>query len=65
MLPMLIKISKYLFPDEDGPKYILGFAVISAMLALGVAVFLFLHIWLRRQARSPATEATEMRDQYD
>ncbi|KAJ5749374.1 vitamin H transporter [Penicillium nucicola] len=42
----------YLFPDSDGPKYLMGFAVISAMLALGVAVFILLHIWFRRQACS-------------
>ncbi|KAJ6034069.1 hypothetical protein N7460_000017 [Penicillium canescens] len=41
----------YLFPDSDGPKYLMGFAVISAMLALGVVVFSSLHIWFRRQTR--------------
>ncbi|KAJ5297249.1 Cysteine desulfurase [Penicillium atrosanguineum] len=41
----------YLFPDSDTPKYIMGFSVISAMLALGVIVFLLLHIWFRRRAR--------------
>ncbi|OGM46829.1 vitamin H transporter [Aspergillus bombycis] len=39
----------YLFPEDDSPKYIMGFAVISAMLAVGVVVFLFLHIWFRRR----------------
>ncbi|KAJ5818078.1 vitamin H transporter [Penicillium riverlandense] len=39
----------YLFPDVDSPKYIMGFSVISAMLALGVAVFVALHIWYHRE----------------
>ncbi|KAJ6051394.1 vitamin H transporter [Penicillium canescens] len=42
----------YLFPEDDSPKYIMGFSVISAMLAVGVVVFLFLHIWFRRRQRS-------------
>ncbi|OJZ81105.1 hypothetical protein ASPFODRAFT_223305 [Aspergillus luchuensis CBS 106.47] len=42
----------YLFPDKDSPKYIMGFSVISAMLAVGVVVFLVLHIWFRRRLRS-------------
>ncbi|KJK66808.1 Major Facilitator Superfamily protein [Aspergillus parasiticus SU-1] len=41
----------YLFPKDDSPKYIMGFSVISAMLAVGVVVFLFLHIWFRRHLR--------------
>ncbi|RAQ53615.1 vitamin H transporter [Aspergillus flavus] len=41
----------YLFPKDDSPKYIMGFSVISAMLAVGVVVFLFLHIWFRRRLR--------------
>ncbi|KAE8411019.1 major facilitator superfamily domain-containing protein [Aspergillus pseudocaelatus] len=41
----------YLFPEDDSPKYIMGFSVISAMLAVGVIVFLFLHIWFRRRLR--------------
>ncbi|GKZ55225.1 hypothetical protein AnigIFM49718_011587 [Aspergillus niger] len=40
----------YLFPSSDGPKYIMGFSVISAMLALGVIVFLVRHVWFRRRA---------------
>ncbi|EHA26635.1 hypothetical protein ASPNIDRAFT_134002 [Aspergillus niger ATCC 1015] len=40
----------YLFPSSDGPKYIMGFSVISAMLALGVIVFLVIHVWFRRRA---------------
>ncbi|KAL5356407.1 major facilitator superfamily domain-containing protein [Aspergillus floccosus] len=42
----------YLFPEDDSPKYIMGFSVISAMLAVGVVVFLFLHVWYRRRLRS-------------
>ncbi|KAI9926022.1 hypothetical protein ASPWEDRAFT_151707 [Aspergillus wentii DTO 134E9] len=42
----------YLFPKSDSPKYIMGFAVISAMLALGVILFIVLHIWMRRHAKS-------------
>ncbi|KAJ5082307.1 major facilitator superfamily domain-containing protein [Penicillium argentinense] len=42
----------YLFPKDDRPEYIMGFSVISAMLAVGVIVFLFLHIWFRRRVRS-------------
>ncbi|KAL5365160.1 major facilitator superfamily domain-containing protein [Aspergillus floccosus] len=41
----------YLFPSSDSPKYIMGFSVISAMLALGVVVFMLLHIWLRRKVQ--------------
>ncbi|KJK62434.1 Major Facilitator Superfamily protein [Aspergillus parasiticus SU-1] len=46
----------YLFPDSDSPKYIMGFAVISAMLAVGVIVFLILHVWIRRKAKSDARQ---------
>ncbi|KAJ5692772.1 hypothetical protein N7462_002195 [Penicillium macrosclerotiorum] len=42
----------YLFPDSDSPKYIMGFSVISTMLALGVIVFGALHVWFRRHAKS-------------
>ncbi|KAJ5293586.1 hypothetical protein N7508_008407 [Penicillium antarcticum] len=42
----------YLFPDSDEPKFLMGFAVIFAMLALGIVVFILLHIWFRRQACS-------------
>jgi hypothetical protein len=34
----------YLFPSSDSSKYILGFSVMSAMLELGVVVFILLHI---------------------
>ncbi|PYI12432.1 MFS general substrate transporter [Aspergillus sclerotiicarbonarius CBS 121057] len=39
----------YLFPSSDSPKYIMGFSVISAMLALGVVVFIAIHIWFRHR----------------
>lgn len=48
----LTETVQYLFPADDSPKYIMGFSVISAMLAVGVTVFLFLHIWLRRRLKS-------------
>jgi len=48
----LTQNSQYLFPKDDSPKYIMGFSVISAMLAVGVVVFIFLHIWFRRRQRS-------------
>ncbi|KAJ5572410.1 hypothetical protein N7450_009394 [Penicillium hetheringtonii] len=46
----------YLFPDSDSPKYIMGFSVISAMLAVGVVTFAGLHIWFRRRTRSVIEE---------
>ncbi|OQE15234.1 hypothetical protein PENSTE_c029G07134 [Penicillium steckii] len=46
----------YLFPDSDSPKYIMGFSVISAMLAVGVITFAGLHIWFRRRTRSVIEE---------
>ncbi|KAJ5703359.1 hypothetical protein N7493_011748 [Penicillium malachiteum] len=46
----------YLFPSSDSPKYIMGFSVISAMLALGVVVFAGLHVWFRRRAKLFAEE---------
>lgn len=48
----LTRNAQYLFPEKDGPKYIMGFSVISAMLAVGVIDFLFLHIWFRRRQRT-------------
>jgi hypothetical protein len=30
----------------------MGFSVISAMLAVGVAVFLFMHFWFRRRQQA-------------
>ncbi|OJJ80118.1 uncharacterized protein ASPGLDRAFT_179868 [Aspergillus glaucus CBS 516.65] len=49
----------YLFPDSDGPKYTMGFSVISAMLALGVVVYLALHFWFRHRAKQTENEQPE------
>lgn len=38
----------YLFPEDDAPKYLLGFGVISGMCAFGVAVYAVAHILLRK-----------------
>ncbi|KAK5087572.1 hypothetical protein LTR24_006612 [Lithohypha guttulata] len=38
----------YLFPAEDAPKYLMGFGVISALLGVGIAVYLLLNIFVRR-----------------
>ncbi|KAL1955180.1 hypothetical protein VTO42DRAFT_8945 [Malbranchea cinnamomea] len=38
----------YLFPSEDAPKYLMGFGVISGMCALGIVVYAFAHVILRR-----------------
>ncbi|KAJ0159046.1 putative transporter [Colletotrichum tanaceti] len=38
----------YLFPENDAPKYLLGFGVISGMLGLGVVVYLVMHVMVRR-----------------
>lgn len=51
----LTQAVQYLFPEDDSPKYIMGFSVISAMLAVGVSVFLFLQIWLRRPLKCEIT----------
>jgi MFS family permease len=39
----------YLFPYDDKPEYLLGFGVISGMLAFGICVYTFLHVTLRRK----------------
>jgi hypothetical protein len=39
----------YLFPADDKPKYLMGFGVISGMLGLGIFVYIFLHVALRRK----------------
>lgn len=39
----------YLFPSNEAPKYIMGFSVISALCALSVATYFFLHIMLKRR----------------
>jgi hypothetical protein len=38
----------YLFPSDDAPKYLMGFGVISGMLGFGVAVYITMHILVRR-----------------
>lgn len=38
----------YLFPDDDSPKYLMGFGVISGMCFTGVAAYFSLHILLRK-----------------
>jgi hypothetical protein len=38
----------YLFPEEDAPKYLLGFGVISGMCAFGFVVFCISHIVVRK-----------------
>lgn len=39
----------YLFPAQDKPKYLMGFGVISGLLGFGIAVYVFLHVSLRRK----------------
>lgn len=34
----------YLFPTKDGPKYLMGFGVISGMCFFGICVFMLAHI---------------------
>lgn len=38
----------YLFPDDDSPKYLMGFGVISGLCFTGVASYLALHVFLPR-----------------
>lgn len=38
----------YLFPDEDEPKYLMGFGVISGLCFTGVVSYLALQVSLRR-----------------
>ncbi|KAI0598975.1 major facilitator superfamily domain-containing protein [Biscogniauxia sp. FL1348] len=38
----------YLFPSSDGPKYLMGFGVISGLCLTGVISYLSLHVLLRR-----------------
>ena len=38
----------YLFPSEDAPKYLLGFGVISGLLAFGVVVYVSMHLLVRK-----------------
>ena len=39
----------YLFPSSDSPQYVMGFGVISGLLAFGVVVYVVMHILLRKQ----------------
>ena len=43
--------SAYLFPEEDRPKYLLGFGVIAGMCAFGVMVYALAHVLFRRHIR--------------
>ncbi|KAI1334115.1 major facilitator superfamily domain-containing protein [Xylariaceae sp. FL0016] len=38
----------YLFPDDDKPKYLMGFGVISGLCLTGVLSYLALHVLLKR-----------------
>ncbi|RJE19566.1 Major Facilitator Superfamily [Aspergillus sclerotialis] len=40
----------YLFPEDDAPKYLMGFGVISGMCALGVVVYVVAHVLVRRRS---------------
>jgi hypothetical protein len=42
----------YLFPSTDAPKYIMGFSVISALCAVSVVTYAFLHIVLKRKSEN-------------
>lgn len=37
-----------LFPDEDAPRYVMGFSVVSAMCAFGIGVYGILYVAARR-----------------
>lgn len=41
----------YLFPSADKPKYLMGFGVISGLLALGVCTYALMHVLLRKFKR--------------
>ncbi|KAI9370344.1 major facilitator superfamily domain-containing protein [Aspergillus egyptiacus] len=38
----------YLFPEDDAPKYLMGFGVISGMSGFGVCVYAAMHVLVRR-----------------
>ena len=42
----------YLFPDEDGPKYLKGFKVILAMCCVGIVVYSGLHFVIRKRSHA-------------
>ncbi|KAL4913596.1 major facilitator superfamily domain-containing protein [Aspergillus aurantiobrunneus] len=39
----------YLFPDDDEPKYLMGFGVISGMLGVGVITYVVMQVLIRRR----------------
>ncbi|KAL0933247.1 vitamin H transporter [Colletotrichum truncatum] len=39
----------YLFPSTDAPKYLMGFGVISGLCFTGVASYIALHVFLRKE----------------
>lgn len=39
----------YIFPADDAPKYLMGFGVISALLGVGVTVYILMNIFVRRR----------------
>ena len=41
----------WLFPDEDAPKYLMGFGAISGMLVVGIVLYTVLQILLRSNYR--------------
>ncbi|KAH8596271.1 major facilitator superfamily domain-containing protein [Bisporella sp. PMI_857] len=43
----------YLYPSKQAPKYMQGFGVTTAMCALGICIYIFLQIMLKRR---PATQ---------
>lgn len=38
----------YLYPEEDAPRHIMGFSVVSAMCAFGIGVYGVLYLFARR-----------------
>jgi MFS family permease len=42
----------YLFPSDDGPKYLLGFGVITGMLGFGLTVYVVMHILVRKKNKA-------------
>ena len=41
-------ISQNIYREDDKPKYLLGFGVISGMLGFGVIVYVIMHVKTRR-----------------
>jgi hypothetical protein len=44
----------YLFPDDDKPKYLMGFGVISGMLGVGVVTYVVMYVLVKRRERGMA-----------